>query len=394
MAKRALRGAIPVLALFLSACGITEAAPPPQSLPHYFPVSRLVSRLTKVGFQPSQPGWHTLSRLPLDATVDSVTTDGILVTTLHGSPPGWQSGLYWIHPSTGQVTPEVWFGPGQQADVVAMSQSWLVYEIGRTRQGGYSIVMAKNLATGVSWPILTLSPTVYSAGNIRGLVIRGNRAYWLSNVVGPEGLESRLYVYDFKARALRVLEQVRAKTDGLMFFDMVAAPHGLWISVNNSGNAGSAVNGSLWYWSLEQNRITRKIPVWHSPTLLYGASDNTVIFSANYRPAPTSRANPAPYPLYADDWTTGRVYQLTSGVNPGGAASVDGPNVTVNGLGIESAMINLQHLTITFLPVPRAMVGGHWLVLQGPHSISWGPLPNARSGGRPTGLGVTVGTAK
>ncbi len=355
------------------ATGNTAAAP------HYFAVRSVHLRSLSLN-RVLRGTWRTLAGLPTGTHVESVNASGILLGVFpmaNAQSKIWHDGLYLVNATTGQVRNVASFSANLQANVADVSGSWLVYEPGSAIKNGYHAIMAKNIQTGAQWTAMTLPGNVYSAGDIKGLTIRGHWAYWLANLLGPNGLTSTVYAYNLQNRQLHQLLHVGTHSNNRMFFTMAPAPGGLWISVNNSGDLHLAnVNGSLWYWSFQQGRVTQRIPVWHAPTLLYGATRNLVIFSGNYRMVPSSFTNPGPYPVYAADAQTRTVYQLTSRINPGGAATISGPYLTVNGLGMVGALIDWNQKTRVTLPDPQAAVGGQTLVLQSAGDISWTTLIN------------------
>lgn len=318
---------------------------------------------------------HRVTGLPYGFQVTAAGTN-LLLNIFRSAGPKWRPGLYLANGQTGAVRTLVRFPSGYQAPAAASSQHWLVYELSPVVKSGYRQVMAKNLATGHVWPILTLPKTVYSAGDVRGLTIVGDRVYWLSNVLTLNGIESRVYLYNLAGHQLRLLLQENPKRQGVLFFGAASAPGGLWLSANVSRNINTnQAAGALWFWSYASGRVTDRFPVFHAPNVLEGATADAVVFSANYSPAGTSRVNPGPFPTYAADWTTRRVEQLTSRANPGGAAMVDGADVVVDGMGMRSVLINLSRRTITYLPVPHAAALGPWLVYEQARSIVWERLP-------------------
>ncbi len=360
--------------LALSGCGGVSSAV--GRAPHYFPVRNLGSRL-KTTSLPQDALTRRVTGLPYGFQVTAAGTN-LLLNIFRSAGPKWRPGLYLADGQTGAVRVLVRFPSGYQAPAAASSRNWLVYELSPVVKSGYRQVMAKNLATGHIWPILSLPKTVYSAGDVRGLTIVGDRAYWLSNLLTPNGIESRVYMYNLARHQLTRVLQENPKRQGVLFFGAASAPGGLWLSANVSPSINTdQAAGALWFLSYASGRITKRFPVFHAPNVLEGATTDAVVFSANYSPVGVSRVNPGPFPTYVADWTARQVEQLTPRANPGGAAMVDGADVVVDGLGMRSVLINLSRRTITYLPVPNAAALGPWLVFEQARSIVWERLPGS-----------------
>lgn len=367
-------GAMMLGLVALSGCGTVSSVA--GHTPHYFPVRNLASHLKTISLSRTAVS-HRLTGLPYGFRVTAAGTN-LLLNIFRSAGPKWQPGFYLVNGGTGAVRPVVRFPEGFQSPQAASTQHWLVYELSQTVKSGYRQVMAQSLTTGRAWPILTLPQQVYSAGDVRGLTIVGDRAYWLSNLLTSNGIESRVYMYNLVRRHLSLLIQENPKRQGILFFGAAGTPQGLWLSadVSHEVNA-SQTGGALWFWSYAAGRVTKRFPVFHAPNGLEGATQDAVVFSANYSAADTSKVNPGPFPTYAANWTARRVEQLTSRINPGGAALVDGSSVVIDGVGMQSVLINLSKRTITYLPVPHAAALGPWLVFENARSLSWERLPGS-----------------
>lgn len=362
------------LTLMLSACGLSastaSASPVPQAYP---PVQNLVGKLrpstTRLG------PWHTLTNLPLNTVVEGVTSHYLLLSVFPDPTNGWQERVYAVNLSTGKKRTILHLPVEYEASALALSGDWLVYADSLAMNGSYRSMKAINLTSHHTINLLTLPQGSYSVGNVKGLSVVGHMVYWLSTILTPAGLVSRVYADNLSTHHRAVVAWANQSSENNLFRSMVAGPQGLWISVAQNTNIKNDSTGALWFWSFKRHQVTQRIPVFHALTTLYGAVARTVLFSGDYRAAKTSTANPGPFPVYALNVARGRNEQLTSSVNPGGIGAIDGPWVTVDGLGDHSQLMNLSNHTILSLPFPQSTVGGGWLVVRTAHRLEWQRLP-------------------
>jgi hypothetical protein len=338
-----------------------------------FPVSNLSEKLAQHAVPLSLKSriWRVLKKVPIDAQVQEVTANVALIDVFPPANGPWPAGLDLLNLETGKVKDVVHVPTGQEAFPAAILGNWVVYENGRAGSGGYRTIVAKNMASGKSRPIFELPRLIYSAGSVQGLTIHGGRAYWLSNLVTPRGLVSRVYSDDLQTGHLKVLAQVNDSRQHRLMLAMAAAPNGLWVSVSATGAAAAHHPGALWYLPWSGSGIGKQVIVWHAPTLLYGATNSAVIFSADYSPVPSSSVNPPPFPVYAADVAVRRVFQLTPRFSPGRVGSVAGSWVSIDAIGDQSIIVNLKTMRDMTLPLPQAVVGTNWVVLRGPNMITW-----------------------
>lgn len=364
----------------MSGCGVADAAATHSPSP-YLPVHVVAAKTIPVSPLRSHR-WQTLKGTPLGATVESATPQALLLAVFPtNTTRTWPTGLYDVRATTGRATRVA----DLEADAAALNGSWLVYEPVLNPLTKTQSVLARNLKTGDTWPVMRFSAQQTGAGNVKGLTIEGHQAYWLSNVMGPDGMTSTVYDYNLATRHLDVLLRASTRGTNRMFFALTSDETGLWVSVNNSGNLSlNTVSGSLWHWSFARHRVTMRVPVPHAPSTLDGASDGAVLFSADYQERPPSPFNPAPYPVYLALPDRHTVLKLTSRVNPGGSASIEGSSVVVDGMGLQSRLLNWETGVEVSLPVPSAEVCGGWLIEHRAHRLLWTRLNPAAGGPKPS----------
>lgn len=351
------------------AVGLASPMVGATAAPHYFPVKVLPPRLRQVPVPRGE--WRRLGNLPVNTQVQAVSRSAILLSTFPSAANGWRQRLSAVDPGTGAVTTLIHLPFGQEAPVSASDNHWLVYEDAAFKNGSYRTVVAENLKTHHLTVLLHLSLGTYSAGPISGMMVSGAHAYWLSTLVVPNaGLVSQVYAADLATGRIQVLMRLSARSTHTILLAMAPGSGGLWLSADRTGGTSG-----LWFWSLSRKRVTRKIAVPQAPELLYGANPFSVLFSANYSDAPSSsKGNASPYPLYALNFSEQKAVQVTSAVQPGEHASVDGSWVAVSGLGLQSALINLSARREMLFQAPQAELGGGWVVLRTSGGIRWRSL--------------------
>ena len=330
----------------------------------FYPV-RPLGPLTTQPQASSGKGWRSL-RLPAYAQVVQVGESGLLISEFPDSGDGFRQRIILVNPETGRTTLIKNLPAGAEAPAAAVGGHYLAYENALLRNGAYHAVTLLNWASAQGRPLLTLPASTYSVGPIRGLTIQGHTVYWLSTILTSQGLVSRVYRADLSRGRAHVVYSVQQKSSGTLLVAMAAGPDGLWLS------ADTTEGGSLWLWSYRARRIIRRIPVPHAPILLYGASPGGIVFSADYSAAPLNSAGP--YPVYALNPIAHDVRMLTTRSDPGGLASVSGDWVAIDGLGIQSEVLNFKtHRRLVFA-MPQAIVGGGWLVVRNHGGIHWRKL--------------------
>ncbi|PSR21346.1 MAG: hypothetical protein C7B45_11230 [Sulfobacillus acidophilus] len=341
-----------------------------------FPVSnwsqKLAQHAVAVGVQGR--AWHILKKVPIDAQVQEVTAHVALIDVFAPASGAWPAGLDLLNLATGKLKNVVRVPAGEDTPAAATAGNWVVYEDGRTGSDSYRMIVGHNVLTGKSYPIFKLPRQTYSAGNVQGLTIHGTRAYWLSNLLTPSGLVSRVYRDNLGTGQFKILAQVNDSRQHRLMLAMTAGPNGLWVSVAATGTVAAHQPGALWYLPWTGDTFTTRVSVWHAPTLLYGATNAAVVFSADYGPRPSSSTNPPPFPVYADEVARHRVLQLTERVAPGRAGTVAGAWLSINAMGDKSLIVNLETMRDVILPFPQAVVGKDWVVLRGPSLIAWARL--------------------
>lgn len=316
-----------------------------------------------------------LANLPISTIVQALGPGSAVFSVLAdpADPSRWMPGLYELNFQTGHSTQLLRLTSREEIKRAAISGSWVAFELSSPKGSALKLLnTTSHHCVTIFRPISPWS----AVGEPMGLSFHDGSLYWVSNMTGPQGLVSRLYQYHLPSQ--RLTTPLTVSSNAMRRFVVAATPsaNGLWLSVNEDTHATqTTTQGELWFWSYAHRRVTQRVSVPHAPVDLYGATDHNVIFSGNVTPLPASRRNPEPFPLYALNWSEHRVEQLTRRSNPGGQATVSPPYVSVNGLGLTSAVVNLQTMRAITLPTPRAAIGPGWLVWQSAHTLSWAPYP-------------------
>lgn len=319
---------------------------------------------------------HRLSDLPVTYTVSDLTPQAILLTIgpAYGMPThGWNPGLYAIDAQTGRVLASVPVSLAWSVNSAAVGPDSVIYATtGASRRLAPRIQVFNWVrhSHDILWEVprrqRLLSP-------ITDVAVVGHMAYWTANLATPQGVVSRLYRGNLETGRVAVLWESYPKITGLMCFTMTSTPTGLWLSIGNLNSSNEPIS-ALWFWSLTQERVTERVALWHAPTLLYGATPEGAVFSANvYGPA-SAHAESPPYPVYLANVKTHQLDQLTSPVQPGDQVTVDGSTVAVSGLGLSSELVNVATFRAATVSVPFSLVGGGWLVEHKAHELLWVPL--------------------
>ncbi len=364
-----------IVATVLCSCGdLGGNSPASLSLPT-ISVRNWSGLFHQEGFPSS--GWHSFSGISVNTQMVGLAPRRIVVSQYPDALNGWHQSVDVINPLNGSDKLLLRLPVEHEAAALAMNAKWFIYEDALASNGTYRSLVARNFMTGRSHTIFKLPLGTFSAGAVSGLTIHDGTAFWLANLVTPEGLIGRVYSFDLATGRLRIRLSTSDTTQHRLFLAMSSSARGLWISVAQPSKNPQGPGGALWYWSYRAKIVTRHIPVWHPPTLLYGADATVVLFSSNPQRPPSSLANPGPYPVYALDFGSKRMDQLTNAVNPGGSASLYQSWVAVNSVQDGSVLLNLNTRTRYMFAWPQAAVGGGWLVLRSADGLLWHTLPRA-----------------
>ncbi|MCY0898046.1 MAG: hypothetical protein OWU33_03785 [Firmicutes bacterium] len=378
MWKRARWWGVPILMMTLSGCAAlpahsVSASTAPRSAVYPLDSRWLLLRAKVERIRPT----HRLTQLPATYLINQVTSQGILFTIFptFGMPMhGWKNGLYMVSPKSAKILAFVPVPLAWSVSSAALGGDWMVYALqGESRRLGFRIAATNwvRKSRDLLWQV-PLNQRLLSP--ITDLVVLGHTAYWVANLATHRGVVSRLFAANLTTRRVSVVWQEYPKETGLMCFSMTSTPTGLWLSVGDL-NRTRGPSGSLWFWSIPRHQVTTRIPLWHAPLFLYGATPEGPIFSANVSDTANGPARIGSYPMYLANIRTHRLDQLTTPVNPGNLVTVDGATIAVAGMGISSELVNLRTASVSVLPVPDSEIGGGWLVEHLAHTMLWSPLP-------------------
>lgn len=328
---------------------------------HSFPVHAILPALKRMRF--SSRGWRSLQHISVDAQIIQVSAQGILLSEFPQPSNGFRQRLIWVDAVSGRVSHLVAFPLGEEARAAVVSGHFLVYAEGAFKNGTYHFVSVENLASHRTYRVTAVPAASYSVGPLQGLAIQRQTVYWLSTLLTPEGLVSRIYQENLTSRTSKIIVSDSQSVSGSLVVGMSVAPRGLWMSV------AAKTGGSLWYWSYRAHRIVRRIAVPQVPHWLYGANASAVVLSTDYSARPIETG--VPYPVYAVEPQQRVAVQLTTAADPGGESSVSGNWVAIDGLGIHSELLNLKTKRFATFGVPEAVVGGGWIVLRSQDGIRW-----------------------
>lgn len=375
-ASRKLTGGVTVMLTgFLSACGLSSASSP-HPVPKYLPTT--VAHVREAG--PLSGAASRAVILPhgeVMAVAGSRMLVGLFPTpNPQGSGILGHSGLDIVNLKTGAAQQLVRMPPTMQPNAAAMTSQWIVWEPGLAGTTQYTRLVAENLKTHKSWDIYRVPTDAVATADVKGLDIRGNTAFWLTTITSPRGvITTTIWSYNLGTRHKSVVVSERSNVDHRLIFSMAVAPHAIWYSDSFSGNIyDTSARGQL-----VERRITapyRKTweqPLWHAGTV-YGATDKTVVFTANYHKAPNSPQNPGPYPIYEYVKGARKLEQLTG--RDAANATLGGRTLVINGSGSQKAtLLSLGTKRTYSLPGAYAYTNGQIVVWETQSGrIEWASL--------------------
>ncbi len=372
MVKRLQRVVGMLMLLALPACGVVPASSP-GPVHNYPPLTNVAGTLTPS--RASLGPWHILPHLTPNDQLVGLSHHHLVMSIFPSPTNGWRQTLYLVNTRTGKSQTVLRLPFEHEASVVALSHGWLVYADALATNGSYRTVMAKSLHSQKTYTLLSLSPSSSSVGPVKGLSIVGHTAYWLSTLATPKGLISRVYRDNLTTRRLSVVASANQNTQRELFVALGSAPRGLFIAVARDHPQASSA-GALWFRPYHRRAITGRIPLFQAPSRLDGVSAGTVLFSARYSPKMSSTVNAGAFPVYALNVPRRTTQQLTSTVNPGGSATVDGTWVAIGGLSDHSELVNWQNHTELKLPFPNVAIGQGWVVMRAGTDLKWQAWPS------------------
>jgi hypothetical protein len=304
--------------------------------------------------------------------VEAATSQALLLVSYPTPSNGWHARISVLNPSNGTRRLMLAMPFEREPGTIALGGGWLVYTDASAVNGSYRSVDVEQLATQKRTTLQTVPEGTYSAGPIRGLTIIGNRAYWLSTWLTPDGLVSRVYTANLVTGRVRVVTGLNEASTHRLYLTMAPARGGFWLSVDQNTQTTKPGTGALVFWSRAKGRITRKVPLFHAPTLLNGSRGALmVVFSANYHATEAADSNRGPFPWYALIRGRRTLRQVTAATNPGGVVTEDGSWLAVTGLGEHSELIDIKRGTVMPVSEPFIQVGGGWLIVRKPGGLRW-----------------------
>lgn len=287
------------------------------------------------------------------------------------------SRLLVVRESDGHTVESIDLPSSEQVNAASFTPEWLVWQTGPVGGTGLHQIWAENRQTGHRRLLMT-APKTGEAGDIVGLKIVGDTAYWLSNVQIQDDMVSTVWSCSLTDGVLRPLVREDAARDGRAILSMAVGTSYLWYAEAMSKNPMDPRDkGSLKRLSLANPKSAPQqapISLWHPP-VLYGATDGAAYFEENAQTEPNSPVNPAPYPIYAYPWGSRTLLQWTN--RQTGVATVGGEWMVVNQNGDkgQAVLYHLSTRTASLLPAPFGVTDGQDVAWwDGEGHVGWASL--------------------